>query len=147
MLEVLHAAFEEYRGKLDPPSGVHSETSATIREKLTKGWAVIAKVNGKIVGCVFGQLDGDAVYLGRLAVLPEFRRLGIAHKLVAWIEQEGHALNARCIRLGVRLPLHELQAWYERQGYRVVESRTHAGYRHPTSVIMEKPLHPARRAT
>jgi hypothetical protein len=29
LLEIRHAAFEEFRGRLDPPSGVHAETIPT----------------------------------------------------------------------------------------------------------------------
>ena len=30
LLATLHAAFDEYRGRLDPPSGVHAETIPTV---------------------------------------------------------------------------------------------------------------------
>lgn len=73
LLELIHAAFEQYRGRLDPPSGAHTETDASIARKLQAGGAVVAVDSDQLVGCVFYQPEIDHVYLGRLAVRPGHR--------------------------------------------------------------------------
>ena len=51
--DILVRAFSEYEGRLDPPSGVHSETIAAVRNKLNEGGALICEVGGEAAGCVF----------------------------------------------------------------------------------------------
>jgi ribosomal protein S18 acetylase RimI-like enzyme len=138
LLRVLQAAFEEYRGRLDPPSGAHRETAGKIRQKLTIGRAVVGLIEQTVVGCVFYQPQGDHVYLDRLAVLPEYRRRGLGRALVEYVEARARELVLPCIRLGVRTALPQNQAYYERMGYRVVEYASHAGYTEPTYLILEK---------
>lgn len=58
LLQVLHAAFEEYRGRLDPPSGVHNETVETLRKKLKTGAAVLLQISDE-VAC--GHAEGYAL--------------------------------------------------------------------------------------
>ncbi|MGH2405709.1 MAG: GNAT family N-acetyltransferase [bacterium] len=82
LLAVLQAAFEQYRGRLDPPSGVHSETLETIRQKLKTGSAVLALVDDEVAGCVFYQQQASHMYLGRLSVLPKYRRQGVGQALI-----------------------------------------------------------------
>jgi len=47
---------------------------------------LIAEINGKIVGSVFGTHDGRKGWINRLAVAPEFQRQDIAKKLIAEVE-------------------------------------------------------------
>ncbi len=140
LASLLHAAFEQYRGKLDPPSGVHLETAATLRAKMLHARAVLASLNGKTAGCVFYEPQGQSIYLGRLAVLPAYRRHGIARALVAYVETQARARGIPRVQLGVRLALPQLIAYYEGLGYRIVSYERHAGYPEPTYVFMEKAL-------
>jgi ribosomal protein S18 acetylase RimI-like enzyme len=139
-LAVLQAAFAEYRGWLDPPSGVHEETVASLRAKMVSGRMVLALLDDTVVGCVLYQPENDHVYLGRLAVLPAYRNRGIATALTAYVEQRARALGIPRVRLGVRVALPHLRARYERMGYHLVEQRSHAGYTAPTYLMLEKPI-------
>jgi ribosomal protein S18 acetylase RimI-like enzyme len=47
---------------------------------------LIAEINRKIVGSVFGTHDGRKGWINRLAVDPEFQRQDIAKKLIAEVE-------------------------------------------------------------
>lgn len=138
LLKVLHAAFEEYRGKLDPPSGAHDETIDTLREKLKTGYAAKALLNTEIVGCVFYEVEGTHIDLSRLSVLPQHRNQGIGGALINYVEEQARRLQVPSVQLGVRLVLPKLMKYYERLGYRVIEYRTHEGYTEPTYVVMEK---------
>ena len=135
---VLKESFEEYRGQLDPPSGAHTETTAKLREVLRTARAVLALIDGEVVGCVFYGPAGDHLDLFRLAVLPAQRRRGIARALVAYVEARAQELGFSRVQLGVRVALTGNRTYYERLGYRFVEARTHPGYAEPTFVILEK---------
>ena len=140
LVEILHAAFEEYRGRLDPPSGVHNETAETLQQKLRKGGAVLALLNGEAAGCVFFEQRGPSMYLGRLSVLPHFRRQGVARVLVDYVEQRARERRCSGVELGVRTALPRLIDFYTRLGYRPFQYRSHDGYSEPTYVLMKKDL-------
>ena len=141
ILRILHAAFAEYEGVLDPPSGAHDETVDTVTQWLTRGSAVIAEVDEQPVGFAFYERrDGERVYFGRLSVLPEFRSQGIAQQLLEYVEQHARDRGAASVTLGVRLQLPHLVARYERLGYRITKYMTHPGYKEPTYLFMAKDL-------
>ena len=138
LLAILHAAFEEYRGRLDPPSGVHVETIESVQSKLKKSWAVIAFAGNEAAGCVFYEKENEHIYLGRLSVLPQFRKLGIGRALIDYVEAQAANLKVPRVQLGVRIALPHLKAYYGQLGYRTVSYETHPGYTQPTYVTMEK---------
>ena len=147
IVALIHAAFKEYDGALDPPSGAHKESAENIRHKLTTERAVLALLNpagerggDQAVACVFYRDEGDYMYFGRLAVLPAYRNRGISAMLIAYVEQRARELGLPRVRLGVRVALPHLRARYERLGYRVIEQRSHTGYAEPTYLVMEKLL-------
>ncbi len=137
---ITRAAFEEYRGVLDPPSGAHRETVENVRDKLAAGTSVLALLEGQAVGAVYYSAAPEYVYLGRLAVLPDYRGRGVGAALVAYVEQAARDLGRARVRLGVRVALPRLRARYQRLGYRVYEERYHEGYAAPTYLMMEKVL-------
>jgi predicted N-acetyltransferase YhbS len=139
-LAVLHAAFEEYRALLDPPSGVHRETVESLRTYLARGRLTLALLENDVVGCVLYHAEEHYMYFGRLSVLPAWRGRGIARALIEHVEARARDLGLARVRLGVRIALPHNRAYYERMGYRLVEARAHAGYAEPTFVILEKSL-------
>ena len=138
LVTIIHTAFEQYRGRLEPPSGAHRETVQSIATYLQQGHAVLALLNDQAVGCICYHQEGEHVYFGRLSVLPAFRQHGVGLALIAYVEQRAQDLGAQRVQIGVRIALPHLQAYYERLGYHVVRYETHEGYTEPTSVVMEK---------
>jgi predicted N-acetyltransferase YhbS len=138
LVQVLQQAFAEYQDKLDPPSSAQDETVDRLRAVLRSSHAVVAELEGAIVGCVFYAPIGDHVDLFRLAVLPVQRRRGIAQALIRYVEDRTRELGLSRVQLGVRIALTRNRDYYERLGYRFVEARSHAGYSKPTFVILEK---------
>src|SRR5205823_6288078 len=138
LVALIRTAFEEYRGRLEPPSGAHRETPESLEHYLQQGYAVLALLNDEVVGCVCYHQESAHVYLGRLSVLPSFRQHGVGRALIAYVEQQAQALGAPRIQLGVRIALPHLQAYYERLVYHVVGYEVHEGYTAPTAVVMEK---------
>ncbi len=142
LLAVILAAYAEFLGKLDPPSGAFAETEQSIAAKLTKGGAIKAVVDGaagsELIGCVLYEPQGAFMYFGRLAVLPAWRRFGVARGLIAAVEEQTKGAGLSRVQIGVRLVLPAHQAYYEALGYQLIEYACHPGFSQPTSVTMEK---------
>lgn len=136
--QVIQTAFEEYRGKLDPPSGVFKETVADIQHKVREGGGFLAFVESEIAGGVVYEPRDGYLYLGRLAVLPNFRGQGISRALVEAVEQAARQLNLPRVRVGVRIVLPDNVAMFERLGYEIVSYDIHPGYTEPTYISMDK---------
>jgi ribosomal protein S18 acetylase RimI-like enzyme len=141
VLDLIQIAFAEYRGKLKPDSSAYGETPDGIAEQLVgrKG-AVIAERGGVAVGCVLYRDEGEDMYFGRLAVLPEHRRSGVAEALVAAVEAEARARGAAGVLLGVRIALTGNQRLFTRLGYVEISRDAHPGFSAPTSINMRKAL-------
>ncbi len=134
LARLLREAFEEYRGKLDPPSSAHGKTAEAVLRELEGGGAPLAEVEGTPVGCVFFHPRVDHLYLDRLAVLPSNQGAGVARVLMDAVE----ARTEGPVRLSVRCALTEQQAYYARRGYTFLEYGTHAGYAQPTFLVLQK---------
>jgi len=141
MTDLIRAAFEEQRGKVDPPSGAHNETAEKVRTKLEQGGGFIALVDGVEVGCVVYYPEGEHhLYLGRLAVLPAFRQHGIASALIIAVEEKAKQQGYVGVSLSVRIALPRNQAYFKRLGYAITAYENHPGYTDPTFMHMLKTL-------
>ena len=79
---------------------------------------LVAEINGKLVGSVFGTHDGRKGWINRLAVSPEFQRQNIAKKLIAEVED-------RFSELGIDIVACLIEDWntkslqvFEKLGYK-----------------------------
>ena len=140
IVAVIRSAFEEYRGRLDPPSSAHAESVDAIRRKLAEAGAALAFVDGVVAGCVFFREEPGRMYLSRLAVMPNFRRRGLGRALVEFVEAHARFRNLPRVYLGVRIALERQRAYYQRLGYRPIGEAAHPGFAGPTYVLMEKGL-------
>ena len=139
--EVTKAAYEEYRGVLDPPSGVSREALESVQDFLREGGSILALMDNTAVGAVrYERRDDGSLYVGRLAVLPSHRRRGIGRALMAAVEEEARRMGLTRITLGVRIQLPLNRAFYESLGYRADGRGSHPGYDRPTWLHMSKTL-------
>lgn len=125
---------------IDPPSGVLKETEADFAERLAHETCFIVEAGGKLIASAFCALNGDALYIGRLAVHPEWRRRGVANALMEATKAEARRIGARRMTLGCRIVLTSNLALFRRHGFVVVGYETHAGFSAPTSYNMELAL-------
>jgi GNAT superfamily N-acetyltransferase len=111
------AAFEELRGKLNPPSGAHAETLEEVRLTISRGGAILALLDGTPAGCARYELRDRYVYIGRIGVLPSMRKLGIAGAMLEFVERIAIDRDSRELQLGTREVLEANVRLYERHGY------------------------------
>ena len=135
------AAFEQYRGRLEPESGALRETVASIAAELREGSrALVAARDGAVAGCVMIKPVERDVYFGRLSVLPAARGLGVARRLIVAVEADARARGAEGVRLSVRVALPDNQRLFASLGYVETGREAHAGFAVPTMIHMRKPL-------
>ena len=144
ILEITRAAFEQFRGRLDPPSGVLDETLETLRESTFQPdhGAALALMDDEPAGALRWSVDSQRQYLyvGRVAVLPAYRRQGVASALMNWGDAHARALGLPAVAFGVRLQAPENIRFYQHLGYEIINQGHHKGYDHPTFVWMHKHL-------
>lgn len=140
VLAVIHAAFGQYRGSLVPESSAFKETAETVRATMAQGGAIVVERDGRIVATTLYEPLDDSLYIGRLAVLPEARRSGVATLLVEAVEAIARARGIPRLTLGVRLALADNIRLFTRLGFRETGRTAHEGFTEPTSMDMEKVL-------
>jgi ribosomal protein S18 acetylase RimI-like enzyme len=138
----LHAFTQGVFGVLDidPPSSVLKETVADFAARLRDETCLIIEADGTLIASIFCSLDGDALYIGRLAVAPAFRRRGVANTLMEAAKAEATRRGAKRITLGARIALPGNVALFHRHGFAIVRKTCHPGFTSPTSYDMELAL-------
>jgi ribosomal protein S18 acetylase RimI-like enzyme len=135
----LHALTQAALGALaiDPPSSVRKETVADFAARLAREVVLVAEAERRLIGGVFCAPQEDAFYVGRLAVVSDWRRRGVASALIDAAQAEARTAGAARITLKVRIALPDNVALFRRHGFVVTAEETHAGYSAPTSYAME----------
>jgi ribosomal protein S18 acetylase RimI-like enzyme len=87
--------------------------------KVTPGLFLVAILDGKIVGTCMAGYEGHRGWINYLAVAPDYRRQGIATRLMEVAEMKLKELGCPKINLQVRTTNTEVIQFYERIGYTV----------------------------
>ena len=135
LLAFTHAVFGAL--VIDPPSGVLKETESDFARRLTDNACFIVEADGCLIGCIFCAKNDDALYIGRLAVAPDWRRRGVATALIEAVKTEARRIGVARITLGARIALTSNVALFRRHGFAIVGHEAHAGFSVPTSYDME----------
>ena len=135
LLAVTHEAFRDL--PIDPPSSVLKETAADFAARLQAETCFVIERGGTLIGSVFCMPQGDALYIGRLAVARDWRRRGIASALIGTAIDEARRIGVSRITLKARIALASNIALFRRHGFVITGEETHAGFSAPTSYAME----------
>ncbi|TIS57925.1 GNAT family N-acetyltransferase [Mesorhizobium sp.] len=140
VLALIRRAFASMDGIIDPPSSAHLLTVESLRDKARQETGFLAMKDGRIVGCVFVLERADDLYVGKLAVEPDFQGQGIGRRLMWAAENSARSRNKAAIELQMRIELTGNHAAFARLGFREAERTAHKGYDRPTSITMRKVL-------
>jgi GNAT superfamily N-acetyltransferase len=121
---------------IDPPSSVLKETVADFAARLACETVLVAEADRRLIGSVFCAPQRDALYVGRLAVAPDWRRRGVAGALIEAARNEARRIGAKRITLRARIALPDNVALFRRHGFVIVGEESHPGFTVPTSYAM-----------
>ena len=137
ILDLLHAAFADMAGRIDPPSLVAALTpEALTRQSLTGEIWVI----GAPVACMVLTPQPQALYLGKLAVAQAHRGQGLARSLVDLATGRARALGLPAVELQTRIELTENQTLFQALGFTETVRTAHPGFDRPTSITYRRAL-------
>ena len=120
---IMIAAFEEYRGSLEPPSSTHDETVDDVRRAFDSGGAVIARIDGEAIGSARFGSRPDYLYVGRVSTLPGWRGRGVGAAMMAFLLDHARTLGLPEVRVEVRLSLPSNVALYRSLGFRTISEQ------------------------
>ena len=100
----------------------------------------VAESSGHIVGYAGGMIAGDVLEVLKVAVVPDFRRRGIARELVARVSDDARNLGAASCSLEVRASNSAARAFYESLGFSSIGARAHYYSDGEDAIIMEGAL-------
>lgn len=121
----MQAAFAEYENVLNPPSGANRETLEDVVAAMQQGGAVLVWLGDALAASARYRLDPDALYVGRLAVLPQFRQRGIGAAIMSYMETIAREQRRDIVRVAVRMQLPQNLVFYEHLGYQLVDIADH----------------------
>jgi predicted N-acetyltransferase YhbS len=122
---------------IDPPSSSLKETLADFAARFRSDTIFVASDAGHLIGSIFCSANEDALYIGRLAVRPDWRRRGVAGALIEAAKSEARQRGAARMTLGARIALPGNVALFRRHGFAIMRETCHPGFTTPTSYDME----------
>ena len=137
VLALLHRAFADMTGRIDPPSSLHALTPQAIAQQAITGevWVI-----APTAACLFLTPRPGRLYLGKLAVDPAQQGSGHARTLITLAETRAKALGLPLLELETRVELTENQTLFQHLGFRETARKSHPGFSRPTSITYTKPI-------
>jgi len=140
LLNLLQSAFEYQHARINPPSSLNRLTLDKIAEKSMSEILLLAYRRQELVGCVFLREQPHALYVGKLAVLPDAQGQGVGKKLLVFTQEIARQLAYSQLELQVRIELVENQAVFSAMGFVKSAETSHPGFNRATSITMQKQL-------
>jgi ribosomal protein S18 acetylase RimI-like enzyme len=116
---ITQAAYAEYAHDDALPFAAHTETLEDVEDALYSGGAVLAWLDGVVIGSARYHMAGDHFVIERVAVLPGFRGCGAASVMLCRLEDMAMSCGCATAELCSRLSLPRNLALYQRRGYEI----------------------------
>jgi predicted N-acetyltransferase YhbS len=113
---------QAWADRVAPDSSGHRETAEQVQADLERGYVWVALDGEALVGTVRLVRHPDPRERGvwevkKLGVLPEYRKQGVAHRLMEALARQAFEVRARELRLAVRHDQPKLLKWYTQFGF------------------------------
>ena len=133
-------AYAYMDGRIDPPSSATRMSVEDYAQKARDEWLLTGVEGDELLACAFVAPQGDAAYIGKVAVRGDRQGQGLFRQCYVAIERTVRDRGFAAIELKVRVELTEVRAVYERLGFRRVADNRHEGYDRTTNITMRKEL-------
>lgn len=138
LADLIRLAFAQQTVITDPlPSALKETAESLVRHFAEGGGGVLAEGPA---ACLLWSEEDAGLYVGRIAVHPDWRGQGLAKRLLAAAESEARSRNLPRLHLSTRLVLLDNRRLFAACGFVETTQEAHPGYAHPTFVNMEKRL-------
>ena len=139
LLQLVQDSFAYMEARIDPPSSMHRLTVESVRQHAREEEIWIAEDGaGGVAACVFYTRLPGRLYLGKMAVRPDWRGHGLAWAMVRKAEERAAALGLPLLELQSRIELVENHRTFARLGFVKTGEESHPGYSRPTSIRMQR---------
>ncbi len=135
---LIQSAFAEYIDTIAVPPGALSDTLEYTQNAVAEGRTILAFVSdesptdnnldlnpAQLAGTARYEPREDYLYIGRVAVHPDYRRYSIGKALMDYIERLAPTIGYTRLYLGTRISMPGNIAFYEHLGYRIVKEDPH----------------------
>jgi ribosomal protein S18 acetylase RimI-like enzyme len=124
---IMLEAFGEYAGALAVGSSALDESLEDVQAAMRAGGAVLAFLDAEPVGSARFRPEPEPgrIYVGRVSVLPAYRRHGVASALMRYMEEVAAAHGRQTIHVDVRDSLPGNVKLYQSLGYQVISIEPH----------------------
>ncbi len=140
LLGLLQRSYAFMDERIDPPSSLHSFDAVNLEEKSKDEILYLAHDSAKLVGCIFGKVNQSSLYVGKLAVDPDYQGQGIGRVLMRELENQARSMELSEMTLEVRIELTENQKAFAAMGFEISKEGSHDGYAKVTFLEMKKQL-------
>jgi ribosomal protein S18 acetylase RimI-like enzyme len=110
---------------LSVASGANAESLDEVVTAMSEGGAVLAFDDARAIGSARFSFETNALYVGRVAVLPTHRRRGVASAMMRFLEDVAGNQQRHAIHIAVRESLPSNVQLYQSLGYEVVSIDPH----------------------
>lgn len=140
ILTLIQNSFAYMHDVVDPPSSMHRlTTEGLIAHARDVGEVWVFDEDGPRA-CMVLTPKADALYLGKVAIAPAYRRRGLARMLVDKAGERALALGYSALELQVRIELIDNHRAFAAMGFVKTGETAHEGYDRSTSITMRKSL-------
>lgn len=130
IIEITTAAFNNYKelSGTKCPLPALDETREKVAEDIENKIVLVAYINGKVVGSVRVEVDGEKAYLSRFGVNPEYQNLGIGKALMNLVDINMKVMGVKQIQLHTASKIKSSVCFYYGRGFYVASTDNERDY-------------------